>query len=73
MTNQAKEEVNHEFKKYERASGSNDPQNYDKEDPEATRPPKGKRGRPALNKPKHVKEIERTVNQETARGSQQIE
>ena len=52
---------------------SNDPQNYDKKDPETTRPPKGRRGRPPLNKPKHVKDIERIMKQEYERGFQDIE
>ena len=43
------------------------------EDPETTRPPKGKRGRPPLNKPKHVKDIERIMKQEYQRGVQEIE
>ena len=56
MKSHATEDVN-KFKTYERASASNDPQHYGKEDPGTTRPPKGKRGRPALKKRKHVKEI----------------
>ena len=74
MKNQAKEMyIKKEFNKYEKASGSKDPQNYDREDPETTRPPKGKRGRPPLNKPKHAKNIERTMKQEYERGFQEIE
>ena len=71
--NQAKEDVTKEFQQYERASGSNDPQMYDKEDPGASHPPKGKRGRPVVNKPKQVKDMERIMRQEIAKGFQEIE
>ena len=56
-----------------KTSGSKDPRNYDKEDPEASHPPKGKRGRPALNRPKNVKDMERYMNQEIEKGFQEIE
>ena len=40
---------------------------------ETTRPPMRTRGRPALNKPKHVKNMERYMNKEIEKGSQEIE
>ena len=61
MKEQARAYVKIKFQKHEKTSGSKDPRNYE-EDPEATHPPKGKRGRPALNKAKHVKDMERYMN-----------
>ena len=71
--NQAKEDVNKEFQRVGKASGSKDPQNYE-EDPGATHPPKGKRGgAKGFQKPKHVKQIERYMKQEIERGLQEVE
>ena len=53
-------------------SGSKDSQNY-QDDPEAPHPPKGKRGRPALNKPKPAKDMERYMHIEIGKGSQEAD
>ena len=41
--------------------------------PEASHPPKGKRGRPALNKPKPVKDMERYMHKEIEKGFQEVD
>ena len=71
MKEQAREDVEKEFK-YEKASGSKDSQNY-QDDPEASHPHQGKRGRPALNKPKPVKDMERYMHKETEKGFQEVD
>ena len=64
MKNQAKEDVTKEFQIMEKASGSKDPQNY-KEDPEASHPHKGKRGRPSRTTwSKHEKQMARNMNKQ---------
>jgi len=68
----SKEEVQRELKSPEKPSGSKDPQNFE-DDPEASHPPKGKRGAARGPKPRHVKQTEREVRQEIETGFQQIE
>ena len=72
MKEQAREYVTKEFEKYEKANGSKDSQNY-QDDPEASHPPKGKRGRPALNKPKPAKDMERYMHKEIEKGFQEVD
>ena len=72
MKEQAREDVNKEFKTHEKASGNKYSQTY-QNDPEASHPPKGKRGRPAPNKSKPVKDMERYMHKEIEKGFQEVD